>query len=127
MAARTNPVELREEQPFARLSDPQLARKIATASRIIDRLIPTGLSEEVLADAERYLALHLATLTEKRMEGQGVANSNARYEGRTDMHLDFTAYGQQLGLILGDYISLLGPTDEPLREASFTVVTANEC
>jgi hypothetical protein len=109
-----------------KLADPALTFWINMASRVIDRLIPAGLSDAVLKDAELLLALHLGTIEDKRMEGQGVANSNARYEGRTDMHLDATLYGQQLGLILGEHVSLIGPTDEPLRAASWGVITVNE-
>lgn len=111
-----------------KLKDPAITALIGVASRIIDRLIGQGLSNEVLTDAELYLSLHLGTIEDKRKEGESVAQSTVRFEGRTGLHLDATLYGQQLGLILGDKVSLLGAVaDEPLKPASFTVVTANYC
>src|SRR5438309_3396699 len=63
-----------------------------------DALTGKGLEESTLIEIERWLAAHFACMRDPR-ESQVDAGAKAWFEGKTDMGLNFTRYGQMVKLL----------------------------
>ena len=57
-------------------------------------LLSSGLSSDVLTEIHKYLAAHFASLRDQRIESERVADVSMKYQGKTDMGLNATLYGQ---------------------------------
>jgi hypothetical protein len=81
-----------------------------------------GLSASQLADIEMYLAAHFMAISrERQVESEAVGGEwQAKYQGKTDMNLQATLYGQQALLMdTSGKLATLGK-----QRATFKVFTA---
>lgn len=80
------------------LTNAQLTAFINSANIMVDsNLSEAGLSETVLEQIEMYLAAHLASLRDQRVQQENIAGEySAHYQGKTDMGLNATYYGQMV-------------------------------
>lgn len=87
---------------------------INTAHHLVQaKLVNTnaGLSSDLLAEIEKYLAAHFMSINrEKQTESESVAQEwQAKYQGKTDMGLKATLFGQQaLALDTSGKLATLG-------------------
>ena len=59
-------------------------------------LAGSGLAEALLVEIERWLSAHFLSIRDKRVEQESVGGEwSAKYQGKTDMGLEATTYGQQ--------------------------------
>jgi len=74
---------------------------ISAANLVVtEKLGSSGLSEDLLKEIERWLAAHLiASSKDKQVESETIGDVSATYQGKTDMGLDSTFYGQQVKLL----------------------------
>lgn len=77
---------------------------IDTANLLVDmKLGASALDETLLTQIEKYLAAHLICLRDPRMQTKGTStqmgNLNTSYQGRTDMRLEATQYGQTVQML----------------------------
>lgn len=77
------------------LTESQLSAFINSAHYVIQaNLTSSGLSNDVLTEIHKYLAAHFASLRDQRLESERVADVSYKYQGKTDMGLESTFYGQ---------------------------------
>ena len=77
------------------LTESQLSAFINSAHYVIQaNLTSSGLSIDVLTEIHKYLAAHFASLRDQRLESERVADVSYKYQGKTDMGLESTFYGQ---------------------------------
>jgi len=82
--------------------NPTLRPFIASASRIVDRLVAkanvrTDVDHVEAADAalvELWLAAHLYKMSDRQFSNKSTLGASASYAGKTGMGLDSTTYGQ---------------------------------
>ena len=77
------------------LTEAQLSAFVNSAHYLIQaNLLSSGLSSDVLTEIHKYLAAHFASLRDQRIESERVADVSMKYQGKTDMGLNATFYGQ---------------------------------
>lgn len=73
---------------------------IEAANTIInDRLLSSGLSEATLTKIELFLSAHLTTLRERQVSREKIGDAETTYEGRVEMGLNSSLYGQTAQLL----------------------------
>jgi len=73
---------------------------ITAAHVLIEKLLSAAdLSEEQKTEIERWLAAHFACMRDPRENRVTTDRSEAYFEGKTDMGLNFTRYGQMVLLL----------------------------
>lgn len=80
---------------------------IASASRLVDRCCLFGSDGVTALDyttddlemIERWLAAHFYSVFNPRNSAETIGPSQQQFEGRTDLRLNFTRYGQQAMLL----------------------------
>ena len=73
---------------------------LETANAIVtDKLTGAGNSAAIMIQIEKYLAAHIATMTEGKAEQEKIGEASVKYQGKTEMGLDFTSYGQMVKLL----------------------------
>ena len=73
---------------------------ITVASLQVDRIAAKGvLGTAELKEIERWLSAHFIAIRDKRTIKDTVGDTSHTYEGKTDMGLNFTRYGQQALLL----------------------------
>ena len=76
-------------------TEAQLSAFVNSAHYLIQaNLLSSGLSSDVLTEIHKYLAAHFASLRDQRIESERVADVSMKYQGKTDMGLNATLYGQ---------------------------------
>ncbi|RPI63879.1 MAG: hypothetical protein EHM48_01755 [Planctomycetaceae bacterium] len=69
---------------------------INTAHYLVDaKLASTGLGADLLNTIELWLSAHFVAIRDPRAESESVAEYSVKFQGRTDMGLKATTYGQQ--------------------------------
>lgn len=77
------------------LTSAQLAAFVNSAHYLIQaNLLSSGLGNDVLTEIHKYLAAHFASLRDQRLQAERVADVSYTYQGKTDMGLQATFYGQ---------------------------------
>ena len=77
------------------LTEAQLSAFVNSAHYLIQaNLLSSGLSSDVPTEIHKYLAAHFASLRDQRIESERVADVSMKYQGKTDMGLNATLYGQ---------------------------------
>ena len=77
------------------LTEAQLSAFVNSAHYLIQaNLLSSGLSSDVLTEIHKYLAAHFASLRDQRIASERVADVSMNYQGKTDMGLNATLYGQ---------------------------------
>lgn len=83
-----------------------LAPYISSASRLVDRCCLTGVdgtaldyTTDDLELIERWLAAHFYCVFNPRTTQESVGQAQQQFEGRSDLRLNFTRYGQQAMLL----------------------------
>ena len=67
------------------------------------------LNSAVLAEIERYLAAHFYALYDQQFLANKTADASANYQGKTDMGLDFTRFGQMAKTLdVSGYLATIG-------------------
>lgn len=86
---------------------------INTAHLIVEEelTVLATLSESRLTQIELYLAAHLACSLDPRISEEKIGDSTNKYQGKTDIGLKGTLYGQQV--ILLDSTGVLANSDKP--------------
>lgn len=76
----------------------QLNAFIAGAHVIVnENLVGKGLSEALLTEIEKWLAAHLASIRDQRVQSENIAGEySVTYQGKTGLGLDATLYGQMV-------------------------------
>ena len=70
---------------------------IKTASILIDQfLVGHGLPAELLKEMERWWAAHLTAIRDLQPQKERTGEAEITYQGKTDMGLNATLYGQQV-------------------------------
>jgi len=72
-----------------------------TAANLIvtDKLGSAGLSSALMKEIERWLSAHFVAIRDQMPQSEKTGESSIKYQGKTDMGLDFTSYGQQVKLL----------------------------
>ena len=95
---------------------------IQTANSIVNANLSGLLVEATLKQIELWLAAHLACMMDPRESRVKVGEAEATFEGKTDMGLNFTRYGQMVKMLdTTGRLSALG-----LQRARFSVVARGE-
>lgn len=116
MAARNTVADYKTAHTSNKLADATIAVYLDAASRVIDRLIGLGPSDDTLTDAELWLALYFATAEDRRKRAEGIPPASTQYE--------LVEYKELLRATLGDFYPLLGSIDgDPPRAAQFGVIS----
>ena len=77
------------------MTEAQLSAFVNSAHYLIQaNLLSSGLSNDILTEIHKYLAAHFASLRDQRIESERVADVSMKYQGKTDMGLNATFYGQ---------------------------------
>lgn len=77
------------------LTEAQLSAFVNSAHYVIqNNLLSSGLSNDILTEIHKYLAAHFASLRDQRLQAERVADVSYTYQGKTDMGLQATFYGQ---------------------------------
>lgn len=100
-----------------------------TAHVLVDKLLPTGtLNEDQLMEIERFLAAHFACLFDARETAVQIGNDNSSFEGKTDMGLKWSRYGQQAIMLdtTGTLGALQAEVEKPLRRGRVVVSDRQE-
>lgn len=119
--ARVNAAQVREIFD-TELSDAQLNAFINTANIYTTSLLGnSGLSGQMLTEIEKYLSAHFASMRDPRFETEKVGQYSYRVQGKTDMGLDATFYGQQAKLL--DTSGRLSAADTVRKIATIEVLT----
>jgi hypothetical protein len=68
---------------------------------VSDVLSGSGQSSALLKEIERWLSAHFVAIDDgsARRKSEEIGDASAEYEGKTDMGLKFTRYGQQVLLM----------------------------
>lgn len=101
------------------LTGTQLNIFINSAHRLVNSLLSTDLTTDLLTEIELWLAAHFAAIRDPRVQQESVAGEwSATYQGKTGEGLRATTYGQQA--IALDTTGKLGQLDST-REAGLEV------
>jgi len=96
---------------------------ITAANILVTKVLgDSGLDADHLKEIERWLAAHFFCVRDPRAAAKGVSNSSVTFQGKTDLGLKHTSYGQQV-LIL-DTTGKLAELGK--QRAQFAVVSHNE-
>lgn len=100
--ARTSPTAV-QEIIDTDLTDTQINAFITAANLLVtNQLASKGLGNAMLAEIERWLAAHLLATRDQRVQSEsvdGAGGYSVTFQGRTDMGLDATIYGQQVKIL----------------------------
>ena len=103
------------------LTDAQVNAFINTAHLLVEEELGNqGLSEGRLTEIEKYLSAHFAALRDQRLESETTGEHSWRAQGKTDMGLDATIYGQQARIL--DTSGTLANASIPKQLASIEVL-----
>ena len=104
------------------LSDGQVNAFINTAHLLVaEEISNQGLSEDRLTEIEKYLAAHFSSLRDPRVSRETTGGYSYDVQGRTDLGLDATLYGQQVKLL--DKSGRLSAASMPKQIASIEVLS----
>ena len=102
------------------LTDAQLAAFVNSAHYLIQaNLLSVGLSETILTEIHKYLAAHYASLRDQRIQQEKVAEISKTYQGKTNMYLESTSYGQ-MAVMMDTSGTLANLGEEPATFLTFT-------
>ena len=118
MAIRIEEAEVWQILPADADTTVNLSPFIKAASQLVDRVSArasaTGsnvsVSDDELKEIERWLTAHLFCIRDRLPSERKIGDATDKYQGKTDMGLDATTYGQQA--------KMLDPTGELARLAS---------
>jgi hypothetical protein len=80
--------------------DIDLTPFIETANFLVDQVcLDSDYSDVTLEIIERWLSAHFYAVRDPRTVSESVRGISERFEGRTDLGLDFTRYGQMAMLL----------------------------
>lgn len=79
------------------LTDDQINAFINGANLLVQaKLLDKNLGDDLLTEIEKWLAAHFLSTRDQRVEREKVGGEwEATYQGKTEMGLDATTYGQQ--------------------------------
>jgi len=74
---------------------------IDDASNLLDELFEdeTGISDELLASIEKWLASHFVAIRDQKPKSEKIGDASITYHGTSGKGLEFTPYGQQALLL----------------------------
>jgi len=102
------------------LTDAQLSAFVNSAHYLIQaNLLNKGLDENILTEIHKYLAAHFASLRDQRVQQERVAEIGKTYQGKTDMYLESTSYGQ-MAVALDTSGTLANLGEQPATFLTFT-------
>ena len=95
------------------IDDASISMFIDTANVLInEKLLGSGLSEQLLAKIELYLTAHFITLRDKVLKREEMGESENQYYGNVGMGLESSSYGQNV-LVL-DSSNILRDANKPI-------------
>jgi len=93
MAVRVTDVEVKEIIDTTVTTTPF----VAIANILVDKYLSGhGLSDALLKEIERWWSAHLVAIRDMRPHAEKIGDTSINYQGKTDMGLNCTLYGQQL-------------------------------
>lgn len=100
MANRCTGVEVKEIIDTT-LTEVQVAPFITAANLTVTDILgaSTVLSADQKKEIERWLAAHFVAVRDPRISAEKTADAGATYQGKTEMGLDSTFYGQQAKML----------------------------
>ena len=102
------------------LTDDQINAFIQSANLLVTaRCADQGLSDALLTEIETWLAAHLLSMRDMRVDSRSIGDVSFDYQGQTGFGLDATTYGQQVKLL--DTSGRLASAG--MRQASMTTFT----
>jgi len=98
--ARTTALEVKDILDTD-LSDSVVESFINDASNLINELFEneTGISNELLASIEKWVAAHLVAIRDQKVKSEKIGDASITYHGTSGKGLEFTPYGQQALLL----------------------------
>ncbi len=122
MAARITDAEVKEiiDTDITPLTAFITAANLIVTANLADKELGVDLLKEI----ERWLAAHLIAIRDPRAANEKINNSSVTYQGKTDMGLNHTSYGQQV-LIL-DYTGTMASVGAGLKRASLEVIAETD-
>lgn len=102
---------------------------ITAANVLVEKLLASsGLAEAQLTEIERWLSAHFACMYDNRENEVWTDKSRAVFEGKTDMGLDYTRYGQMAKLLdtTGTLAASNASTAEGRRQGAIRVAPREE-
>lgn len=118
--ARVTPALVKEIIETALTGD-ELNPFINVAHYLVQQiLLDKGLSADLLTEIEKWLSAHFLAIMDQRVHSESVGGEwQATYQGKTDMGLNATTYGQQALLL--DTTGSLANAAAGLKRASLDV------
>lgn len=99
MANRCTEIEVKEIIDTT-LTENEIAPFITAANLIVTGILTgSGLLSAQLKEIERWLTAHFVAIRDPRISAEKTEGASATYQGKTDMGLDHTSYGQQVKLL----------------------------
>lgn len=99
MANRCTEIEVKEIIDTT-LTENKIAPFITAANLIVTGILTgSGLLSAQLKEIERWLTAHFVAIRDPRISAEKTEGASATYQGKTDMGLDHTSYGQQVKLL----------------------------
>lgn len=111
------------------LTDAEITAFITMADALVTtKLVPqqanfSCLTDDVICEIEKLLAAHLASMSDQRVQSEKTGDASYTYQGKTDMGLKSTLYGQN-AIILDCSNTLVNLGKEGIR---FTVLNDPNC
>lgn len=103
------------------LTDAQMNAFINTANNLVtEELGNAGLSADRLTEIEKYLSAHFAALRDPRFAQEAIGDYRYQVQGKTEIGLDSTYYGQQAKLL--DSSGILSTLNMTRRQAVLEVL-----
>ena len=126
MAARVTATEVKQIISTS-LADAIIEAFITSATLVVDENLgsDTTISEDLKKEIERWLSAHLISATrERQASSEEAGGAKIKYEGRTDMGLYATMYGQQVLAL--DPTGKMAAYTGAKKMATFTAITSFE-
>lgn len=101
MANRTSAEEVRQIIATA-LTDVEIGAYIAGANNLVTQVLgdDASISNGLKVEIERWLTAHFMACTrDQQLAEAGAGTAKAKFQGKTDMGLDATFYGQQVKVL----------------------------
>jgi hypothetical protein len=102
-----------------KVSDESVCAAINTAHHLVDaKVTPAGVDADLLIDIELWLSAHFVAIRDPRAESERIGDYSVNFQGKTDMGLNATTYGQQA--IALDYTGTLASLN--LKKATLHMI-----
>lgn len=92
-------IEVEDLTPFIAAANVIVTDRVAGRTYLGPDGTQVTVTDATLVEIEKWLAAHFAAMRDKRVAADAIGPGSFTYEGKTDMHLNFTRYGQQAQML----------------------------